>query len=196
MLNAGDRLGGFVGQSMGGPKSSFVPYSKTFGPDASSYTWTVPRSGFYEVVAWGPGGVYFSGTFASGAFALKTIQLNAGQQITIQVGRGDQLVSGSGTSTSGTSTHSVITFPDGSTMTAQASSGGSAGTASGGDVNVAGVSSSSTTAGQAATGYTTTYNVYVGGGVNGVRGYSPGAGTAQIGSSYGSDGLVIVNRVR
>ena len=100
------------------------PYS--FPASASAYTFTVPRTGKWKFVAWGPGGNGGLGSSgASGAYVEVTRQLQRNATVTITVGR----VAVSDT---------TIVFPNGYTVTAGRATTSTAGTATNGDVNLNG----------------------------------------------------------
>ena len=145
------KLRGFVGQGMSGRRQNpaqVEPYS--FPAAASAYSFTIPRSGKWKFVGWGPGGVGTAGAAgASGGYFEITRQLRKGVVVTITVGR------------AATSDTSVV-LPDGTTATATRASSGTAGSATGGDVNLAG--SAGSTAG---TGVTGTAGLGTGGGAGG-----------------------------
>lgn len=113
-LNNGDKLGGFVGQKMGGSK--LVPPVPVAAIDTSangSFTATVAT--WITLYAWGAGGAGFldgsSGhnTACSGGGAgagKKTRLLAAGQTVSWALTNGD-------------AGNAVITLPDGTTLTAQ-----------------------------------------------------------------------------
>lgn len=108
------------------------------------------RSGRYQFIGWGAG-AYNSGTpgGGGGALVVRTKRLAAGESVGIQIGSCYNGASNSDT---------VFTFPDGVSSTAGggAYNGTTAGTASGGDINVNG-----TNAGAAAS-----YGALVGGQAN------------------------------
>ena len=188
----GQNLRGFVGQSMSGTRT-FPGYDRTFTASPTAYSWTVPVSGYYEIAGWGCGSVTLSGVNGTGAFALRRLMLSAGQRLTIQVGLNSANVN-PGSGATGTATDTVVTFPDGSTMTAgSAAAGVSAGTATGGDINVAGTAG--TISAIAGPSYVSPYRTYTGGGVSGNKGSTPGGATGNAVTTYGSDGLVVVARI-
>jgi|SRR5579859_2055141 len=101
------------------------PFS--FPAAAAAYTFSPPTSGYWKFVTWGAGGTGSNGTVAgsSGAYAEITKFLTPASKVSIVVP-----LSGD----------TVLTFPDGTVVTAgkAANGGGSPGVASGGDVNLAG----------------------------------------------------------
>lgn len=139
MLSAGDRLPGFLAQTMGGPKVVAVECTQYLL--GGSYIFTAPRTGYFKFVAWGAGGAgavqaSTNGGGGSGAYGEATRFLAAGQRVSIVVGSAAPAASGGST---------VLTFPDGSICTAAGGQltmvggqGGPGGSASGFDINLAG----------------------------------------------------------
>lgn len=178
---------------MSGNRGPFPAFDRTFPAAASAYQWVVTVPGLYEIAAWGCGSVSNGSVNGTGALAVKRVMLGAGQVVSIQVGlNGANVVPG--VSVSGTATDTVVTFPNGTTMTAgSAAAGGSPGSASGGDVNIAGTAG--TTSAVAGPSYTSSARSYTGGQVSGNKGATPGGATGNAVTTYGSDGLVIVTRI-
>ena len=97
-----------------------------------SYTFTPTVSGFWQFVLWGGGGEDNAATNGggSGGYCEITKFLTTAQTVALVVGVGARnAVAG---------TASSATFPDGTVVTAGAASGRNGGTATGGDVNLAG----------------------------------------------------------
>jgi len=131
------KLRGLVGQRMNGAKDLITPYVTNFPP--GSHSWTPPEAGWYKFCAWGHGGIgNATGSGGSGGYCEITRSLAPGQTVTIVVG---QCPFGSG------ATNTTITFPDGKVVTAGSTDGATAGTASGGDVNLAGTAGSTSITG-------------------------------------------------
>lgn len=101
------------------------PFS--FPTASSAYTFTPPVAGYWKFVAWGCGGDGTSGTSAgsSGAYIEVTRFLTPATPVTIAVNG---------------SNATVITFADGSVVTAGGGAQAVAGVATGGDVNLNGTS--------------------------------------------------------
>jgi hypothetical protein len=133
-----DSIRGFKGQNMRGRLPVSVVCAN-FPP--GSYTFTAAKGGKYKFIAWGAGGgagTAGAGTDTgggSGGYAEITMFLATGQSVAVVVGVGGLFASGGNT---------TLTFPNGKVVTCTggaagaASSGGTAGTATGGDVNLAG----------------------------------------------------------
>lgn len=123
-----------------------------------SYTFTVPKSGYWKFVGWGAGGAGTVGlSGGSGAYVEITKALRAGQTVALVVG----LPSAPNT---------TMTFPDGALATAGGAALDAAGVASGGDVNLSGGAGAASGTGVAGAGS--------GGGAGGadVAGAAGGAG--------------------
>jgi hypothetical protein len=133
MLNAGDHLAGFLGQSLGGKKPVAGAFNFVANYSAGTYVLTVPRDGFWKFVAWGVGGNCGGSTDpgqASAGYVEVTRFLAAGQTVTLVV-----------PVYTGVPGATTITFPDGSVASAGSAQGGAAptpGVATGGDVNLNG----------------------------------------------------------
>lgn len=109
-------LRGFVGQGMDGRKAVPNAYVREFLP--GTYSYTVPYSGRWKFVLRGKGGnVSGLDGGGSGAYAEKTVLLNAGQVVAIVIG-----------------SDTTVTFPGYPVVTAGGAVLGAAGVASGGDV--------------------------------------------------------------
>lgn len=102
-----------------------TPYS--FPP--GSYTFTVPKSGYWMFVGWSAGSK-FGSTYSgcSGAYGEITKALQAGQTVSIKVGPED----GSAT------TNTILTFPDGNVATAVNAAVDTPGTSTGWDYSLDG----------------------------------------------------------
>lgn len=129
-----------LGRSSGGGGRLLVA-TKSFG-DTS---FVAPAGGSYVFYVWGAGGAgnYGSDTpygGGSAGAARKKVTLQAGQSVTLSMGRAGVF----GVGYSSTATVTTVTFPDASTIqctgggSANNISPGAAGTATGGDVNVSG----------------------------------------------------------
>jgi hypothetical protein len=95
-------------------------------PEAASYTFTAPASGRWKFIGWGPGGSGAVGNpGASGSYFEITKLLPIGATVAVVCG-----IVGS--------TNTSVTFQDGTVATAGRAAGGAPGTATGGDVNLAG----------------------------------------------------------
>jgi len=92
-----------------------------------SYTFVVPKSGYWKFVIWGPGATFGAGGTdggGSGGYCEITRALLSGQSASITVAR-----SGS---------NSIVTLPDGTVVTAATGTLAGGGAATGGDVNLSG----------------------------------------------------------
>ena len=137
-------------------KLAMEPYS--FPTTPSTYSFLVPRAGYWKFVGWGAGGKGNAGVSggASGAYFESTRFLPRGAAVSVAVP---------------TTGDTVITFPDGKVVTAGAATFGVAGAAFGGDLNLAG------TAGMASGGSPGAAGQGTGGGGGGAgAGASGGAG--------------------
>ena len=119
--------------------SSSAPYTVVYGDNsgyvvAANQTWTCPKTGTYRFVQWGQGGYGNGGApFGGGAAQAQTVRkIAAGATVTINSDPTD--------GTRGTKV--TLTLPDGTVVATlggqNSASGGAAGTASGGDINVTG----------------------------------------------------------
>jgi hypothetical protein len=117
---------GFAGQGMDAQRAEpDQDEPHIFPAAASAYSWTVPRTGKWKFVGWGAGGGGSpAGGGASGGYFEITRQLRRGAVVTITAG----VASSSDTS---------VVLPS-ATATATRANGQTAGTATGGDVNLAG----------------------------------------------------------
>lgn len=135
-----------------GVTSGALPLTGTFVAD---------RAGRYKVVAWGPGGARpdTGGTSnangGGGGLAIKTVRLNKGQSLAIEI----QIPSfGVGSENNNT----AVTFPDGTVMRAYTGKfSGAAGAATGGDINVSG--SPGVIGSPGAAGAAASYGEFIGG---------------------------------
>jgi hypothetical protein len=180
-MATGQKLRGFVGQGMNGLRKAKSPLSYVYPP--GSYTLTVTKPGWYRFVLWGSGGYASAAISSGGALVIADRRLGAGQAVSIVVGSGE--VAG---------VNSVITFPDGSSVTAARGAEGA------------------TAAGGVATGNTQLGDTLVNGGAagGGVPGVAASSGTYRGGTSVnslspgngasptrpGGDGLCIVHQTR
>lgn len=175
-----------------------TPVLRVWNYPPGTWTFTAPVSGTYEFAAWSPGfAAYASGPSYSGAFALKRVQLGVGQTVNVSVGKAAAFYGSGGGG--GANTPTTLTFPDGSAVSVADTNGGliSASVATGGDVNIAGNTSSGPTVGAPAP----SYGDYMGGPQSSTEGlgYAPGGGAPQFsggaGTAPGGDGMVIVRQV-
>lgn len=143
MLNSGDRLLGFAGQSMGGPKVRTTDGAAYLFP--GGYTFTAPISGYYKFVARGGGGSgNANNAGGSAAYGEVTKLLAIGQNVAISVGGPSGTGGLAPPSQQGGTT--ALTFPDGVICTAGGGFGACnvsgtqspGGTASGFDLNLNG----------------------------------------------------------
>ena len=137
-MAAGQQLRGLVGQGVSAKKKRPNFSVGGTGPvynfplaESGAYTFTVPTSGRWMFVGWGPGGLGSSGSKggSSGAYVEVTRFLARGQTVSLSVNF---------------NADTVITLPDGTIAIAGKSApggGGAPGIASGGDVNINGTSS-------------------------------------------------------
>jgi hypothetical protein len=194
---------GLVGQGMDGRKAVLTPYTTNY--PVGSWTFTTPASGAYKFILWGGGAVGQNVSFAgaSGAYSEYTRNLGYGETVALVVGAAGAA--------------STATFRDTKVVTAGGAAAMVAGVASGGDVNldgsagvvhsgVAGANGSGTGGGA---GGTTNGTIAGGAGAPAVlphRGgagqsasasttQTPGAGGASQASTFGGDGLILVERV-
>lgn len=166
-------LGGALGPPLASVRKASRQTPYQFPP--GSYTFKVPKSGYWKFVLWGPGAIGSNGDDGggSGAYCEITKPLASGQSVALVVG------SGSKVGISNSSGASTATFPDGnltSAGTTVSSLGGTgvAAVASGGDVNLNG------SLGGQGTGGTNTGAVGsgTGGGAGGVAAGANGGGGA------------------
>lgn len=185
-MAAGQPLRGLVAQGMDGRKPAaqqVEPYS--FPGATSAYSFTIPRTGEWKFVGWGPGGIGSAGVSGGGSGGYFEISRNLvrGQVVSITAGR---------MAVSDTS----VVLPDGTTATATRASGSTAGAATGGDVNLAGSTGPATGSNNGTAGSGTGGGVggTAGGGSSGGSGapanlpYRGGAGGNGSGAVYGDIG--------
>ena len=117
------KLRGFVGQGMSGGRKSVTPYVYSYPP--GSYTFTVPKNGWYRFFVLGSGGSgLVAGTAGgSGALVVGERALTKGQAVAVVVGAGE--------TPNNNGNQTTVTFPDGSVMTAGGGVAGNTGGAGG-----------------------------------------------------------------
>ena len=166
-----------------------LPYQLhgTINDGPRSGTFVADRAGRYKVVAWGPGGTRTDSNGTSGAngggggLAIKTVRLNKGQSLGIEI----PLPSGSALNDNN---NTAVTFPDGTVMrayTGTRTNTGSlvpGGAATGGDINVSG--EPGVVGAPGAAGAAASYGEFIGGGAKqapgGGGGPLPGTGVGQV----------------
>lgn len=181
---------GFKGQGMDGRKASLYdpfPIKLTVDPSYPGTgvgSWVVPTSGSYLFALHGNGGGGLGSLPGGpGGLAIKTVNLRAGQIVSYVVG---------GQTAGGSGNDCTVTFPDGSVM--KVTPGGQAsvspapgvgGVATGGDININGVSGSFSAA---------SYGGITGGvGGSGYSGVTAGApGSNNTGPEGGAGRLLVV----
>lgn len=163
-----------------------------FGSGAT-YNWSPTKAGLYKFVAWGPGGVGSNvPTYgASGGYFEITKYVRTTDVVVIVTG-----VVGSSNTT--------IAFPDGTVATATRANGSTPGSASGGDVNLAGSNGESSGLGTGGGTATTGQGAgapanlpYRGGNGTTGQGLAPGGGGGDTAAStQGGGSLVIAALIR
>lgn len=189
---------GLLGQSMGGSKPPQIAplFSRTFPPNPNTVNWTVPATGNYEIGAWSPGmdaNGNGGNVACTGAFAMARRYLRAGQVVAISVGY-RAFLGGSAGGGSGNITDTTVTLPGGLgtiQCTKADAFSPTAGSATGGDVNING--STSAVANLDGPSYDSGYVQYLGGSGSSGFGQTPG-GAGRTGNQA-SGGLVIVTRI-
>jgi hypothetical protein len=165
--------------------STTTPYVTNYG--VGSYVWMVPQTGRYRVVQWaggGSGSANSSTTGGGGGGHAQTSRLfTSGQTVSLVVGDCGQAT--------------TATFPDGLVVVANpgadGNSGGTGGTATGGDINITGAARSGAQGGAA--GGFGSYRGAPGGTASPTRD-TPGAGGVDLGGvfSIGGAGLLLIVR--
>lgn len=157
------KLRGLVGQGMSGGRKSVTPV--VYNYPAGSYTFTVPKNGWYRFYALGGGGgaAIASSSAGSGALVVGDRALVKGQTVALVIGVGG------GSNTDGNAT--TVTFPDGGVMMAGA-----------------GISGATTGAGGAASS-TNNLDTLYNGSAKAVAGGGTNGGTSGAGNGGGSPGV-------
>jgi len=195
----GQKLRGFVGQSMSGKREAARGYTYQFR--VGSHTFTPPVNGRWKLVLWGPGADSGANPGGSGGYCEVTRPLTRRTPVSLVVG------------SPGTDT--TATFSNQTVVTASAASGINGGAATGGDVNLAGsaggaagasgANGAGTGGGTGGTGNGATdgggagapgvlpfMGGHGGSGSGRASGGFPGGGASDVGGSFpGGDGLII-----
>lgn len=186
-MAAGQPLRGLVGQAMAAKKKVPTGYSELF-PEGS-WTFTAPRAGNFKFHLWGAGGNNpAGGPGASAAYSEVTVFLGLGETVALLIDNSTAVGPAIGASTA--------TFRTGKVVSAGSASTSTPGVASGGDLNLPGVTGVSTTGGQAPG------TAQMRGGIGGASvtyGHTPGGGaasTASLNALWGGDGLCVVMFVK
>jgi hypothetical protein len=186
MRNSSFRQVGFWHRQFGGGPTVIVPTVFNFPP--GNWNWSPPVSQNWKFIAWGMGspddGVSLAG--GSGAYFEKTAMVLTTQNVGMSVGG------------RGFVTDTIINIPGQPTCTAGRGLPGSAGVATGGDVNLNGSIGGVDGAGSGGGAHVSS-GASGGAGAPGVlpfRGgaspFSPGAGSAFSSGNLGGNGLVII----
>lgn len=127
-----DPLGGSprkLTPALGFPPRIGVVEPYTFPAAATAYSFVVPYTGKWKFVGWGPGGESgLTESGGSGGYFEITRPLRRGSVVTITAGYKE----------GATRTNTIVVLPSGETATATRATNTTAGTATGGDVNLAG----------------------------------------------------------